>query len=89
MNKNNALIDDLLEDVSGGMLPPGWQSIADSLAPGYIELYPDITYEQACKKIDNELVGQYGVNANDGVLVKEYLKKYFDDKGYILPEYLK
>ena len=88
MSKNNALLDEMLEDVSGGKLPVGWKSIADNMAPVFIKQYPDITYDQACLRIDNELVGNYGVNADDGVLVKEYLKKYFGDDGKLLPKYL-
>ena len=89
MNKNYALADDLLKEISGGVLPKGWQQIADYLAPGYIKQYPNITYDEACLKIDTELVGQYGVVAEDGVLVKEYLKKYFGADGKLLPQYLK
>ena len=89
MSKNNALSDELLKDISGGVLPKGWQQVADNLAPGFIKQYPDITYEQACLMIDTQLVGKYGVVAEDGVLVKEYLKKYFGADGKLLPQYLK
>lgn len=88
MNKNNTVADDLLKEISGGVLPKGWQGLADYLAPGFIKQYPNITYDEACLKIDTELVGQYGVVAEDGVLVKEYLKKYFGADGKLLPQYL-
>lgn len=88
MNKNDALLDELMEDVSGGVLPPGWKTTVDNMAPELIKQFANISYEQACEKIDKELVGNYGINAKDGALIKDYIKKYFGENNYILPEYL-
>ena len=71
--EKNKLNDELLESVSGGVLPKNWQQIADSLYPQYKQMYPNITYEEACV-----LLEQYFKDPNDLALIKEYIKKYFD-----------
>ena len=88
MNDNYRLADDLLKEISGGVLPKGWKTTADLMAPSLIKEYAGITYAEACLKIDELLVGNYGIDANDGVLIKDYLKKYFDENGNMLPQYL-
>ena len=51
MNKKFSLPDEMLNSVSGGKLPLGWQKIADSMAPDLLQQYPGITYEEACEKL--------------------------------------
>ena len=72
MNKKYSLPDEMLNSVSGGKLPLGWQKIADSMAPGLMKQYPGITYEEAC-----ELLKQYITDPEDIAAISEYMKKYF------------
>ena len=66
------LSDELLESINGGVLPEGWQDLADSLYPIYKQQYPNITYEEACA-----ILAQYITDPDDLALVVEYIKKYF------------
>ena len=72
MNKNNYISDDVLEKISGGVLPQGWEKIVDMYAPSYLKQYEGITYEKAC-----ELIATYITDEEDQKLVFEYIKKYF------------
>ena len=72
MNKKYSLPDEMLNSVSGGKLPVGWQKIADSMAPGLLQKYPGITYEEACEKLK-----QYITDPEDYAAVSEYIEKYF------------
>lgn len=43
------LPDEFLDAVSGGVLPEGWEKMADEMAPGLRAQYPDVTYEESCE----------------------------------------
>lgn len=64
--------DELLENITGGKLPVGWQKMADALYPQYKAQYPDVTYEEACVLLES-----FFTDPEDLALVKEYIKKYF------------
>lgn len=66
------LTDELMNMVSGGTLPKGWEKMADSLAPMYMKQYPDVTYEEAV-----EILRSFVTDDEDFELLKEYMKKYF------------
>lgn len=64
--------DKVLELISGGTLPIGWQKLIDDLAPSFIEQYPGITYEQAL-----EMLRGYLNDQEDFDLVAVYIQKFF------------
>ena len=67
------LPDDLMANISGGKLPKGWQIIADSMAPSFMEQYPNATYEEALG-----ILGQYITDPEDFAEIAEYMKKFFN-----------
>ena len=74
--KLEMLPDDFLDNVSGGTLPDGWEKTVDQMAPMYLAQYKGITYEEACAKLDKELL-PYLESPEDIDPIKEYIKKYF------------
>ena len=79
MEKENMISDELLENITGGKLPVGWQKMADALYPQYKAQYPDVTYEEACV-----LIQPYITDPEDYALVIEYIKKFlFYEKFFI------
>ena len=73
MEDNKRMLnDDFLELVSGGYLPPGWEKIADQLAPTYKAMYPNATYQEAL-----QILKQYVTDPKDYQALAEYMKKYF------------
>ena len=73
MTDNKKIPDELLDLVSGGTLPNGWENIADMMVPTYKKMYPNITFNEAM-----EMVKQYFTDENDIALIRGYLSKYFD-----------
>lgn len=71
MNKN-MLPDELMNLVSGGVLPENWEQIADSLAGSFKMMYPNATYEEAL-----EILKTYCTDPEDYQKIAEYMKKYF------------
>ena len=65
-----------LEVVSGGVLPEGWEKMIDQFAPMYIKQYKNVTYDEACKLIAEQLTDK-----DDQALVFEYIKKFFNEDG--------
>lgn len=66
------LPDEFLDAVNGGVLPEGWEKMADEMAPALRQQYPDVTYEQAC-----EMLAQYIDDPADREAIKAYMRKYF------------
>ena len=66
------LPDEFLDAVSGGVLPEGWEKMADEMAPSLRAQYPDVTYEEACA-----MIAAYVSDPADQEAIKEYMRKYF------------
>ena len=68
----NKLSDELMGLVSGGTLPEGWEKTADELAPMFLKMYGDKTYDEALV-----ILKQYVTDPEDYQQIAEYIKKYF------------
>lgn len=73
MADNKQLPDELLDMVSGGTLPAGWEKLADLLLPKYRAMYPNVTFDEAM-----DLVRQNFTDENDIKAIEGYLSKLFD-----------
>lgn len=73
--ENRRMEDELLDLVSGGKLPEGWEKLADMYAPKFIKMYEDKvkTYDEALVVLQ-----QYVTDPDDYAAIAEYMKKYFE-----------
>ena len=69
------LPEELMSLVNGGKLPPGWEKIADKMAPGFIAQYGDVSWEEALN-----ILSTYVTDPEDYEKIKDYMKKYFPDQ---------
>lgn len=67
------LPDELLEAVSGGVLPAGWQNMVEMMYPQYRKIYPGITLDEAMV-----MIGKYIKDEKDLNDIRNYISKYFD-----------
>ena len=70
--KKIVLSDEIMNQISGGALPEGWEQMADQMAPSMKAQYPDMTYEEACA-----MLSQFFTDPADIAAISEYMKKYF------------
>lgn len=74
--KDRMISDDLLNMVSDGTLPDGWQKTTYSMIPMLKRQYPNATYEEACN-----LIRQYVTDPKDQEKIIEFAKQFFDESG--------
>ncbi len=72
MAKKIVLSDEVMDQISGGVLPDGWEQLADSMAPQMKAQYPDMSYEEACA-----MLAQFFDDPADIAAISEYMRKYF------------
>lgn len=66
------LSPEFLDRVAGGVLPEGWEQMAEQMAPMLKMQYPNATYEEAC-----EILKSYVSDPDDYATLCEYIKIYF------------
>lgn len=69
------LDDSDLNKISGGRtLPDNWEDIAKKIEPFYLKMYGKLTYEQACKKLE-----EYFSDEEDLAILRDYIKKFYPE----------
>ena len=75
MNSKKSIDDNYLDQVNGGMsLPKNWKQLAIMYESTILQMFGDLTYQQACAKID-----EYFESDTDRKILKEYIKKYYPE----------